>query len=189
MHSTITRTALAALLPLGMTLAACSAEPETPTEEASTQNGTLAQAIAGHDDLETLSTALTDAGLSDIFDGAEAYTVLAPTDAAFEALGSRGEALMTDEQRPMLVGTLREHILPGHLTAEAIAKAVEDGGGSASMTTLGGNTVTFGGEAGRLTVSAPDGVTAQLVGGDRNAGNGAVLPIDAVLSGPAAGAQ
>ena len=183
MKSAMTRTLCAALLPLGLVVSACSSEPETPMAAASTENGTLAEAIAGSEELSTLSTALGDAQLSDVFDGTGAYTVLAPTNAAFEALGAGGQSLMTEEQRPVLVGVLREHVLPGHLTAEAIGTAIENGGGSATMTTLGGGTVTFTGKAGRMTVSHSSGASAELLDGGLNAGNGSALPINAVLAG------
>ena len=181
MKYAITRTMGAILLPLGMTLAACSTEPEPPTEEAVEENGTLAEVIFGNNDLDTLSDAILDAQLGEIFDGAGAYTVLSPTDEAFEALGEGGEALMTEEQRPVMVGILREHILPGHLTAEAIGTAIDRGNGTASMATLGSGQVTFRRDGEALTVSHSDGAQARLLEGGMNAGNGSALPIDAIL--------
>ncbi len=110
--------------------------------------------------------------------------MLAPTDDAFAALGIRGKQLLTLERRPLLVGLLREHVLPGHVTSEAILSAIEAGGGSASLTTLGGGSVTFERDGETIVATHSNGGTASFAGDAVESGNGVALPIDAVLTAP-----
>ena len=164
---------------------ACTYDPESgnaPEETAAEQvNTTLASALGDLDGMDQLNDAVGQAQLNSVFDGQGAYTLLGPTDAAFEALGERASALMTDEQRPVLVGLLREHILPGHLTPENIATAIETNGGEVTMTTLGGGDVVFAQEGDGIIVSNGNGSTARLVGSATAANNGVIIPLDTVL--------
>ncbi len=179
----------AAVLPLALVTGACgSAEDPAPALPA-TDGETLTQAIAAHDTMGTTSEALTLAQLNEVFDGVASYTVLAPTDAAFDALGESGERLLTLEQRPVLVGILREHVLPGHVTPAAIAEAIDAGGGSATMTTLGGGAIGFGLDGETIVTSHSNGAVARVVGDAVESSNGVAIPIDALLAVPDEAAQ
>ena len=82
-------------------LPACDAnEAESGGESAEVSNETLASMVADADGFSIAAGSLTDAGLATVFDGAAAYTVFLPQDAAFEKLGAAGEELRTAEQRP-----------------------------------------------------------------------------------------
>lgn len=170
------------LTALSMT-AACGeneeAEPAPLTMDDGTQ--TLAAALGMNDDLGTLRRAIDQSELTGVFDGPASYTILAPDDAAFEALGEDGIALFEDEQRPMLVAILRDHLLPGHLTPEAIAEAIENNGGSVTMTSLGESEVTFAKTGDAITITAGDGAPATIAGTAIAANNGVVIPVDTVL--------
>ena len=166
-------TALAFLAPL----AACS-QAETATDAQAEANGTLATAIGGATNLSTVSGALSEAGLGEVFDGPGSYTLLAPEDAAF---APAGEALSGEENRAALVAVLRGHILPGHLTPEAILKAIEDNGGPVTMTTLDNSEVTFAAEGQTITVAGADGSKATIDGNALVASNGVVLPLDGLI--------
>lgn len=166
-------------------LPACSSEADvdesdpTVTQEEATR--TLAASLGDLPDMANLNSAISSAELGSIFDGPGSYTLLAPNDAAFEALGDDASALMEEDQRPVLVGLLREHILPGHLTPENIAQAIEDQGGDVTMTTLGGGTVTFAMDGDAVTVSNGNGATARLASSATAATNGVIIPLDTVL--------
>ena len=164
---------------------ACTYDPEPGDAEEDTAaeqvNGTLASALSDLDGMDQLNDAVGQAQLNSVFDGQGAYTLLGPTDAAFEGLGERASALMTEEQRPVLVGLLREHILPGHLTPKNIATAIETNGGEVTMTTLGGGDVVFAQDGDGITVSNGNGSTARLTGSATEASNGVIIPLDAVL--------
>lgn len=166
-----TAAALAVLAPL----AACSqAETAGDTAEAS-PNRTLAAAIGSAPGLTTVSGALSEAGLAEVFDGPGSYTLLAPDDASF---APTGEVLSGEENRAALVAVLRGHILPGHLTPDAIRKAIADSKGPVTMTTLDDGEVTFAAQGDTITVSGSDGSKATIDGEALVASNGVVLPLD-----------
>ena len=159
-------------------LAACS---DKAAEEAATKpsSETLAALVSQADDLSVVSATLKDAGLSQVFDGVAAYTLLAPQDAAFTSLGETGETLRSDEQRPAMVAVLRDHIVPGYLTPADIAKAIEaDGDGKVAMRTMAGHTLTFASDGGTVTATGEDGATVRFAGDALLAGNGVAIPVD-----------
>jgi uncharacterized surface protein with fasciclin (FAS1) repeats len=132
-------------------------------------------------DVSTLRNALTETELAGILDGPGSYTVLAPNDAAFEKLGEASADLSEEEQKPILLAIVRDHLLPGHLTPETIRSAIEAQGGSVSMTTLGEGNVTFAMDGENLTVSLGDGAQARIIGEPVASNNGVVIPLDTVL--------
>ncbi|MFN2098606.1 fasciclin domain-containing protein [Altererythrobacter sp. MF3-039] len=167
-------------------LAACSEdaiEPGTTSEDR--VDDTIASIIGGNDDLSTVASALSGAGLDTVFDGPGSYTILAPTDAAFEALEGSDE-LLSEENRPLLIAVLRDHVVPGHLTVESITEAIEQNGGSVEMRTLGGGLATFSANDGGLSVSSGDGPLVRVAGQAEAGSNGVVIPIDGLLEAPAA---
>ena len=179
--------------PLALALAttsitACSQDSETSGNTDETHvDQTLAQVVGDADNMSTVASALSDSGLDSVFDGPGAYTILAPNDAAFEALGDEAEALTGEEQRPILVAVLRSHILPGHLTPDAIQQAIKDSGGVVKMRTLGKGTVTFSNGEEGLLVTGPDGAEASLAGEVHTASNGVLIPLDGLLETPKQG--
>ena len=185
MHTRFTKSVLLAAACCSLAaLPACSSEADEPADASSTQDKntrTLAASLGELPDMAALNGAISSAELSSVFDGPGSYTLLAPNDSAFDALGNRGKVLVQEDQRPVLVGLLREHILPGHLTPENIAKAMEDKGGDVTMTTLGGNDVTFFMDGDTVTVSNGNGSSARFASTATAATNGVIIPIDAVL--------
>jgi uncharacterized surface protein with fasciclin (FAS1) repeats len=151
-------------------------------EAAEVSNETLAELIAEADGLSTVSGVIGEAGLAQVFDGAASYTLLAPQDSAFEALGEAGEELRSAEQRPAMVAILRDHIVPGYLTPQDIAKAIEAADDSSvEMRTMGDHVLTFTGEGDAITVTAEDGATARFAGEALRGSNGVAIPLDGVL--------
>lgn len=171
--------ALALVAPLG----ACSdAGADATTDSAGDEaNETLAAAIGEAPGLTTVSGALSEAGLAEVFDGPGSYTVLAPSDDAFGKLGDDAKTLTDEEHRAQLVAVLRGHILPGHLTPDAIKKAITDKKGPVTMTTLAEGTVTFTDKGGTIEVAGSDGSTAMVDGDAIVASNGVVLPLDGLV--------
>ena len=160
-------------------LAGCSAGGDTGDDAAAPGNETLAAMVAETDDLSVVSATLNDAGLAQVFDGAAAYTLLAPNDAAFDKLGQTGETLRSPEQRPAMVAVLRDHIFPGYLTPEDIARAVElDDDGQVAMRTMAGHTLTFSNVDGMITATGEDGASVRFAGNALLASNGVAIPVD-----------
>ena len=169
-----------ASLPL---LGACSQAEEEVPQAATKDDGTLtlAAALAAEDGMDKLRDALTQSELAGLLDGPASYTVLAPTDAAFDALGEDGQLIFDEEQRPLLIALLRDHMLPGHLTPETISKAIATKGGPVTVTTLGEGQVTFTQEGEAISATMPGGAKANITGTSIAANNGVVIPLDAVL--------
>ena len=174
--------ALACLSALALlALPACSAEDDTDPAGAEPSDDTLAEAISDAGDLSTVASALGETGLAQVFDGAGSYTLFAPDDAAFEALGEPGEALREPDQRAAMVAVLRDHIVAGYLTPEDIETALEAQGGSVEVETMGDHTLTFSRSDGGVRVTSENGASAMLRGEALRAGNGVAIPLDGVL--------
>jgi uncharacterized surface protein with fasciclin (FAS1) repeats len=174
---------LAIALAVAVPLAGCS-DADGPTEGSAptTSTATLASTLAESDELSTLAQALTTTGLASVFDGPGAYTVLAPSDAAFAELPE--SVVASDEQRAVIVALLRNHIVPGQLDAASIAEAIAAKQGPVEMRTLGGGTVSFAMDGDALTVSAGEERATVDKAGEVIASNGVVLPIDGLLAEP-----
>ena len=168
--------ALALIAPLGACSGGDTAAEQAGGEDAA--NRTLAAAISGDSDLSTVSGALSEAGLGDVFDGPGSYTILAPDDDAFDALGEGGKTLTAEDHKAELVAVLRGHILPGHLTPDAILKAIADKKGPVTMRTLDDEQVTFSAQGKTITVTGANDAKATIDGDALVASNGVVLPVN-----------
>ncbi|GAB5536008.1 MAG: hypothetical protein Rubg2KO_22570 [Rubricoccaceae bacterium] len=126
--STPLRRVLGALLVLSV--AACS---ETPTIEV--EPGVLG-ALRANADYSTFVELATDTGVLSTLDGTGPFTVLAPTDIAFNYLGADALPVLTlPGQRDVLGRILRHHIIAGRLDPDDLT----DG---ATLTSLAGKTLT-----------------------------------------------
>ena len=177
----LTVTAAAALLPL----AACSDNSDQADSDKSATSApsgnTLAEALSKQDSLSTLSGALRDTGLSQVFDSAGSYTVFAPTNDAFARLGDAGDALQQPDQRAVLAAVLRDHIVPGYLTPDDIGTAIDTQGGRVKVQTMGDHKLTFTRDGDSYRVAAEDGSSATIAGDATTASNGVAIPLDGVL--------
>lgn len=160
-----------------LSLSACSDETvEEGSGEASTQ--TVAALIADDGDLSHVEELLQDAGMSEVFDGNAAYTIFAPTDTALESLG---EAFDGEDARPAQIAILREHIVPGYLTTEDIAAAIESAGGSVEMQTMGDGALTFSMDGEQVMVTGSNSASSSPMTGELLGANGVVVPVEIVL--------
>jgi uncharacterized surface protein with fasciclin (FAS1) repeats len=178
-----TRHVLAALGTAMLLLQACSdGATDEAGEKAEVSDETLASLVADAGDLSIVSDTLGDAGLSHVFDGVAAYTLFAPRDSAFEALGEAGEELRSPEQRAAMVAVLRDHIVPGYLTPDDIGRAIAQADdGTVEMRTMGNHTLTFSSAGETITVTAEDGASARIAGDALRASNGVAVPLDGIL--------
>jgi uncharacterized surface protein with fasciclin (FAS1) repeats len=181
------KTGLAAIALASLPLASACTKVEDENPETATKDDgtlTLAAALGANEELETLRGAIEQSELSGVLEGPASYTLLAPSNAAFDALGEEGATLLEDQQRPMLVAVLRDHLLPGHLTPEAIGEAIDRKGGPVTMATLGQAEVTFSKSGETVNVVMDDGSDAAFAGTAIAANNGVVIPINKVLLPP-----
>ena len=164
----------------GMTITACDNDrTATPPESLPTE--TLATAVASTTDLSDFATMVNEAELGSVFDGRGVYTVLAPINSAF-ADTEGGQPKDGVESRPLLVASIRQQILPGYITLEAIRQSIDRHGGKIQMRTLGDTLVTFSREGEVIQVTGESGQSATLTGNPTPATNGAILPIDGLMA-------
>ena len=159
-------------------LAACGDEQEQVADNAEVSNATLAGVIGDAGNLETVSDVLSDAGLQEVFDGVAPYTLLAPTDDAFEGVDL---ALDDEDLRAARVAVVREHVLPGYLSKEDIESAIEaSDDGSVEMQTMAGDTITFTMDGETIEAATGD-QSVRLLPGEMRAANGVAIPVDGLL--------
>jgi uncharacterized surface protein with fasciclin (FAS1) repeats len=137
----------------------------------------VATAANNNPALSMLVQAVTAANLGDTLNSAEDITVLAPANAAFEALPAGAfDALAADV--PQLTTVLTHHVIQGRLTPDELA---------GTHTTLNGDQVTIEGSGEEFMI---DGTVTQMqasvVCGNVQTANATVYIIDQVLA-PAMG--
>ncbi len=116
----------------------------------------------------TLEAAIEAAGLDAVLDGPGSFTLFAPTDAAFTALGTAVDDLLLDP-----TGALANVLLYHVVGAVALSTDLSDG---QEITTLQGENVTVTISGGNVFVNG-----AQVTTADIETANGVVHVIDAVL--------
>lgn len=149
----------------------------------STANETLTASLNEAEDLTTVAELISDANLAAVFDGASAYTVLAPTDAAFAELGEGIGQLSPDGDTAPLVALLRSHIVTGHLRPGDLRAALKGASdGEVEMASVGSDPVTFTLDGDAIVARGPDGAQARLLVDQAvEANNGVLIPIDGLL--------
>jgi uncharacterized surface protein with fasciclin (FAS1) repeats len=137
----------------------------------------VATAASNNPALSTLVTAVTAANLGDTLNSAEDITVLAPANAAFEAVPADAlNAVLADV--PQLTTILTHHVIEGRLAPDELA---------GTHTTLNGDEVTIEGSGEDFTVDGTiTTMQASVVCGNVQTANATVYIIDQVLA-PAAG--
>jgi len=145
---------------------AAAPEPEGVT---TAQTQTIVAVAASNDNFSTLKAALEAAELTDTLAGQGPFTVFAPTNAAFEALGKeKVEALLKPENKDKLIKVLTYHVVPGQVMSADLKS---------------GETKTV--EGGEVMVMVKDGKVkvnnAQVTQADVKASNGVIHVIDTVL--------
>lgn len=174
-------TPLAVLAPLTLILAACgdrAGEADNAGAAAAPSNETLAAAVEGDGDLDTLEAVLANAGLTTVLEGVGPYTVFAPADAAFTTPAE----FTADTAKAPAAALVRAHIVPGALTRRDILAAIDRAGtGKVEMRTMADGLLSFSKDGDAVVVIAPDGASARLVGDEVLLSNGVLQPVDALL--------
>jgi len=164
---------MVAVLAMGLPLlAACGDETsDSAAPEASSED--VAGVIAADSDLSTMSSAIDAARFGETLAGPGPFTVLAPNNAAFEALPPGTLDQLLADPSGALTDLLNFHVIPEkHMAADlAAGKSVE--------TLLGEKIYFITGKDGKLYVNDLHVVRTDLVGS-----NGVVQVIDGVLIPP-----
>lgn len=134
--------------------------------------GTIVDIAVSNPDFSTLVAAVTEAGLVDTLSGEGPFTVFAPTNAAFEALGADTIASVLAD-KDLLTSILTYHVVSGKVLAADVV-------GLTSATTVQGSDVTITVKDGKVYLND----TVQVVMTDIEASNGVIHVIDGVLLPP-----
>jgi uncharacterized surface protein with fasciclin (FAS1) repeats len=133
-------------------------------------------------DHTTLVAAVQAAGLVETLSGEGPFTVLAPTNAAFEALPEGTvDTLLLPENKELLTQILTCHVIPTLALSTDIVGMVEADGGAHEVETVGGCVLTLKSENGTVTVTDENGTVANVTIADVRQSNGVIHVIDAVL--------
>jgi uncharacterized surface protein with fasciclin (FAS1) repeats len=154
------------VLPAFAVLAACN---DSTTEPPAPNVVEVAQSVnAQTGEFSTLIAAIVRAGLVDDLSAAGPFTVFAPTDAAFAALGLNASNIAT-VPIPDLTAILLYHVAPGRLAASAVVARNQ-------ITMAGGGVTQVRLENGAAFIN-----DARILTTDVDASNGVIHIINAVL--------
>ncbi len=170
---------IAMVIAFALIVAACSSdsgEDTTTTTEAMEETTTVLDLAVEAGQFSTLVAAVEAAGLGDTLSGEGPFTVLAPTDQAFEdafeALGIEAADLLADTET--LTKILTYHVIAQEADSQLVATL--DG---QSVETVNGQSVDISVDAGQIMIN-----DATVVSADLEADNGIVHVINAVLLPP-----
>ena len=142
----------------------------------------IVQQLASATGHSRLAAAVTVAGLAETLSGPGPFTLFAPTDEAFGRIDpAQLDALMQPDRRADLAALLSYHVVPGRITAEALAQQIAAGGGRASLTTVQGGTLTAAMNGTTIELTGMNGGKAYVTAGDMAASNGVIHTINGVL--------
>lgn len=179
----IALTLIAAGAVLSLTACGPGADNAAPKSEAARNaagDKTIASSLGGDD--SRFAQAARAAGLDATLAGPGPYTVLVPSNAAFDKMPTGAfDNLMAPAARPKLTKLLTGLILPGEVLAADIGKAIDNGKGKASLATFGGGTITATRDGDKIVLADSAGGKAVLVGPDDRKSNGVVHHVDGVL--------
>ena len=133
-------------------------------------------------DHTTLVAAVKAAGLVETLQGAGPFTVLAPVNAAFDALpAGTVDTLLKPENKDQLTKVLTCHVIGAKAMAADITKMAMDDGGEHKVKTVGGCELTLKAADGKVTVTDENGNVANVTIADVEQSNGVIHVIDKVL--------
>lgn len=128
--------------------------------------------------------AVKAAGLVDTLNGPGPFTVFAPTNQAFARLpASTADNLFKPENRVMLKNILMYHVVAGKFRAKDLIEKINQGGGTAELSTLqGGKLWAISPDGKHIELKNQKGDTATLTIPDMFQPNGVIHVIDTVLT-------
>ncbi len=133
-------------------------------------------------DHTTLVAAVKAAGLVDTLSSKGPFTVFAPTNSAFDALpAGTVDTLLKPENKATLTKILTYHVVAGKMDSKAIAKAIQKGGGKATLTTVSGGMLTAMMEGSSLVLTDEKGGKSTVTIADVYQSNGVIHEVNSVL--------
>ncbi len=176
-------TLVASLLIVAATATLPAKENPTVGGAAMSPTKNIVENAVNSKDHTTLVAAVKAAGLVETLSGPGPFTVFAPTNEAFAALpAGTVDTLLKPENKAKLAAVLTYHVVAGKVSAKALAKKIEKGGGTATLRTVNGETLTATSPmAGEIVLTDRKGGKAKVTIADVMQSNGVIHVVDAVL--------
>lgn len=173
---------VASVLALALGLAACGGDDDETTgtttaaekKAPAAGNENIVALAQQTPDLSTLVKAVSAAGLVETLEEPGPYTVFAPTNQAFAALGGTLDTLLEPKNKAELAEILTYHVVPGEVTSSELSDGQK-------LKTVQGDKLEVRVADGEVTVNG-----AKVAIPDVEASNGVVHVIDEVLTPPQA---
>ncbi|WP_299257989.1 fasciclin domain-containing protein [uncultured Aquimarina sp.] len=116
------------------------------------------------------------------FNGTTSYTVFAPLNGAFKKLPKGTlEKLIASENKDELTAIMNCHIIPGTINEQDMIKAINEGGGSVKLKTLGGTKLIASRKRGKIYLIDKNGNAGRLMKTDIEATNGVIHTLETVM--------
>lgn len=171
-----------------LTLSAChnnnnggnAAQPSQPTAAKKAAGDQTIAAALDHN--SKFYQAAKAAGLDTALAGPGPYTVLVPSDQAWNSSpAAKIGDLTKPDARAQMTAIIDNHILNGTMLTDDIGKAIDKGHGSAVLATMAGGTLTASKNGGNIVFTDQAGDKATVTKADEKRSNGVVDEVDAVL--------
>lgn len=133
-------------------------------------------------DHTTLVAAVQAADLVDTLKGEGPFTVLAPTNDAFDALpAGTVDTLLKPENKATLQAILTCHVIAANVMASDVMGMIEDDGGAHDVGTAGPCKLVATSQDGKVMFTDENGTVATVTQADVVQSNGIIHVVDAVL--------
>lgn len=143
---------------------------------------TIVETAVSNEAFSTLVAAVKAADLVGVLSSEGPFTVFAPTNDAFAKLpAGTVEYLIKPENKAKLTAVLTYHVVAGKLMAADVIKAITDGGGQATVTTVQGGILIASIEGDNVILTDANGQKAIITGVDIDNSNGVIHVIDTVV--------
>lgn len=157
----------------------------SPPPPAATNHTTVYDVVKTSERLREFDRILQQSGLAAEMEKTGPYTLLAPPDEAFAAMGNKLARILEPGREQELRDLAGTHVVRGYLSYDNLRRQLVANGGTGSITTFDGRVVSvLLEENGLVTLLGRGREKAILAKGDVPAFNGTVLTIGAVLMPP-----
>ncbi|ASK89790.1 fasciclin domain-containing protein [Sphingorhabdus sp. SMR4y] len=142
----------------------------------------LIAVLQANPELSTASTLLGLSGVGAELDSDGSYTAFAATNEVYNTMDSEKlSALMQSDNKDELVSITKYSLVDGKMTSADIAKAIADGDGTASITTLQGDAIKATMDGDKIILEDGAGNMINVTQADIESTNGALHIIDGAL--------
>ncbi|WP_378177927.1 fasciclin domain-containing protein [Aquimarina sp. SS2-1] len=156
------------------------AQADIPSKE--TNISTINELISYDIGFSELNKIVQSSEYAEKFSGQKTYTVFAPLNGAFKKLSKETiEKLMSSENKDDMTAIMNCHIIPGTINEQDIIKAINEGGGSVKLRTLGGTRLIASRKRGKIYLIDKNGNSGRLMKTDIEATNGMIHTLETVM--------